>query len=141
MRVDAVHIDGLLRVGADAVAAACRSAAMVERFDPLLGDIELATGLGIHPNKTKLVPAVCKADLPTIASALRGRFAVSAPRFALVALPPKVRILGFVVGPEAAGDSWSDPLEKFRRRVAEIGAWEMPLSLAALFYEQIALSI
>lgn len=106
---DAVRTDGLLRAGADDVAAACRGVATVERLSPLLGDIEAATDLGMHPTKTQLVPAVCKADLLAVATALRARLEASGPRFVCVAVSAEMRVLGFVLGPEAAGASWREP--------------------------------
>lgn len=80
---NAVRIDGLLRAGAHDVTAACRGAETIVRMDPVMADIEAATGLGMHPTKTKIVPAVSQES----ASPRRpppSAHAESAPRFAPV---------------------------------------------------------
>lgn len=98
MLSDAVRAPGLLRAGADDVAAACRGPSTVEAMSPLLNDIAAAIGLGIHPTKTQLVPAGRAEDLAAASAALRARLEASAPRFARVSVFGLVRVLGLSLG-------------------------------------------
>lgn len=84
---------------------------------------EGAMGLGIHPTKTVVIPIVGQEVFEAARDGIRGFLEAQVPHFARrVAVVHSCQIAGFRPGIQDQAEAPTEPMAKWRRRVADIGS-------------------